>query len=42
MYTFFDKFEELKNGRYTRCVILSQGSKVFNPSGLILPAMLEV
>ena len=42
VFTFYDKFEEPKNGVYTRRVILSQGSKVFDPSGLISPAMLEV
>ena len=42
IYTFFDKFEDPKKGMFTRRVILSQGSKVFDPSGLIAPAMLEV
>ena len=42
VFTFLDKFEEPKKGLFTRRVILSQGSKVFDPSGLIAPAMLQV
>ena len=42
VFTFLDKFEEPKKGIFTRRVILSQGSRVFDPSGLIAPAMLQV